>query len=241
MTVPVMTIPKLATFITLCLISQVCCSAALAKQKSAQHQSKIANAETRKIAPRQAFKMQSDTLRKLMLQLYECNPKDLHKSTKVSAEELVQWVFEGPFGWKFEAIKQAQSVNAISLSFDENYQGDRVLSLITGLHTMLVKAYGGENEFKFTKRISPENLQLAIQNIEVTKFKLLNTSNHADPINTDCSNNQIKEIENTLTNTIKQMHQHLLTLGHDGSTIENTRENISAVDLQSAELTELHD
>ena len=54
----------------------------------------------------------AEHLRQIMVRLYQLNPLELQKSTKVSAEEFMQWVFEGPFNWKFDAIRKLQQTDA---------------------------------------------------------------------------------------------------------------------------------
>lgn len=125
------------------------------------------------------FSVHSTNLRTLMLELYECQPHALQKSTKVSKEEFVQWVFEGPFGWKFDSIKNAQSIEALTLAFRQEYEGDRILPLITGLYTMTLLAYGGKNEFTFTETIKPNNIIIAARNVEVSTTKLHNIQNES--------------------------------------------------------------
>ncbi|HPH06950.1 MAG TPA: hypothetical protein PL131_13850 [Methylotenera sp.] len=122
-----------------------------------------------------------------MLDFYECQPQALQKSTKVSKEEFVQWVFEGPFSWRFDAIKNVQSIEALALSFSQAYQGDRVLPLITGLYTMLLQAYGGKNEYTF-KVPNPQNLSIATRNIDIVTAKLLmeNQENNYFDVNETC-------------------------------------------------------
>lgn len=123
---------------------------------------------------KEAFSLHGSVLRTLMLDLYECQPEALQKSTKVSKEEFVQWVFEGPFGWKFDAIRSVQSIEALKLSVNQDNQGDRVLPFITGLYTMILGAYSGKNEYTFSDNIKPQKLILAVQNVEISAVKLLN-------------------------------------------------------------------
>lgn len=120
----------------------------------------------------QSMAVQSETLRQFMLTLYQNNPQELKKSTQVSVEEMVQWTFEGPFGWKFDGARRLQGVDAVKLAVDEKFPGDRVLTLIAGLHTMLVKAYGGKTEYDFSGEITPQYLYNAARNIEVTSVKI---------------------------------------------------------------------
>jgi hypothetical protein len=149
---------------------------------------------TQKNVPKQfsaanEFRIHSMALRALMLELYQCNPETLGKNTGVSKEEYVQWVFEGPFDWKFDAIRYAQSTEALTLSFNAEYQGDHVLPFITGLYTMLLQAYGGENEFTFTESINPQKLTIAAKNIEISTAKLLtlNQNNSSPYLNDNCN------------------------------------------------------
>ncbi len=76
---------------------------------------------TKQLNAKNAFSFHREVLHSLMLDLYECKPDELKKSTKVSKEEYAQWVFEGPFDWKFDAIRNMQSSEAIMLSFNQQY------------------------------------------------------------------------------------------------------------------------
>jgi len=107
-----------------------------------------------------------------MLTLYQHNPKQLKKSTQVSAEEMAQWTFEGPFGWKFDGVRRLQGTDALNLASDANFPGDRVLALIAGLQTMLAKAYGGKTEYDFSGEIDPQTLYNTARNIEITSIKV---------------------------------------------------------------------
>lgn len=123
-------------------------------------------------AASQAMAEHSNVLRQLMLSLYQANPKELKKSTQVSAEEMVQWTFEGPFGWKFDGVRHLQELDALNLAVDANFPGDRVLALITGLHTSLIRAYGGKNEYDFSGEINPQHLYNTARNIEIASIKI---------------------------------------------------------------------
>jgi len=143
------------------------------------------------------FSVHSANLRTLMLELYECRPQALQKSTKVSKEEFAQWVFEGPFGWKFDAIGNTQSIEALTLSLSQEYQGDRILPLITGLYTMTLLAYGGKNEFTFTKIIKPNNIIIAAKNVEISATKIHTIKNESGELylNEGCSANAQQKLD----------------------------------------------
>jgi len=114
------------------------------------------------------------SLRILMTKLYKRNPHELSKSTADSAEEMVNSVFEDRQDWGFQTINEAQGTDAIQQAFKPEFQGDRVLSLIVGIQTMLIKAHGGRTEFFFTDSIEPQNVYNAARNIEIAVWKLSN-------------------------------------------------------------------
>ena len=116
-------------------------------------------------------------LRRVMTALYRLNPHELQKSASVSPEEMVQWVFEGPFGWKFDALRDTQGIEALNLAFDPEFHGDRILAMITGIQTMIIAAYGGKTEFHFPDSINPHHLNIAARNMDKTLWKLKNTNN----------------------------------------------------------------
>lgn len=124
------------------------------------------------IDARAEMERHDETLRAAMLALYRYNPEILQQSTTVSAEEMTQWVFEGPFNWKFDAIHKIQGVEALALSVDPAFTGDRILALVTGLETMLTKAYGGSSAFRFDGAIEAQNLSNAAHNIDVVLGRL---------------------------------------------------------------------
>lgn len=116
----------------------------------------------------------TQSLRVLMVKLYKRNPHELRKSTTENAEEMARSIFENRSDWRFKEVNEMQGADAIQQAFRPEYQGDRVLSLITGMQTMLIKAHGGKTEFYFTDTIDPQNVYNAARNIEITVWKLSN-------------------------------------------------------------------
>lgn len=116
-------------------------------------------------------------LRTLMLKLYKRNPRELSKSTTDSAEQMVEWVFEGGLQhqWQFKSIQNKQGTAALYLAFDKEYQGDRVLSFIVGLQTMLAKAHNHKTEFFITDNIDPQKIYNVARNVEIAAWKLSNS------------------------------------------------------------------
>lgn len=112
------------------------------------------------------------SLRNLMIKLYKRNPHELQKSTSDDAEKMVDWVFGGDRNWKFDAINKLQGTDAIFLTFNPNFEGDRVLPFIVGLQTMLVKVHGGKSEQFLMDSIDPQHVYNVARNFEVAVWKL---------------------------------------------------------------------
>jgi hypothetical protein len=116
----------------------------------------------------------TESLKALMVKLYKRNPQELKKTTSSPLEKMVDWVFDGDHGWRFESIQNKQELDAIFLAFNPEYQGDRVLPFIVGLQTMLIKAHGGKTEFYLQDNIDPQRIYNAARNVEIAAWKLSN-------------------------------------------------------------------
>jgi hypothetical protein len=118
----------------------------------------------------------TESLRLLMLKLYKRNPQELHKSTPDPAEKMVNWVFNGAaqHHYNFAALNNLQDTQAIFLAFKPEYNGDRVLAFIVGLHTMLIKAHDGKTDFYLTDSIDPQHLYNVARNFEIAAWKISN-------------------------------------------------------------------
>jgi hypothetical protein len=116
----------------------------------------------------------TESLKTLMLKLYKRNPQELAKSTSDKADIMVDWVFNASsqHQWQFKAMDHKQNIEALYLTFDPTYQGDRVLAFIVGLHTMLQKAHGHKTNFYITDSIHPQSLYNVARNIEIAAWKL---------------------------------------------------------------------
>ena len=137
------------------------------------------------------------SLKSLMIKLYKRNPVELRKSTSEDAEKMVNWVFNGNHNWNFEAINNAQGTDAIYLTFNDDYKGDRVLPFIVGIYTMLIKAHGGKKEFYLFDSIDPQLLYNASRNVEIAAWKLSNTKDTSG--NLFLLANEINQKENNLS------------------------------------------
>lgn len=116
------------------------------------------------------------SLRTIMLKLYKRNPIQLKKTRFETAEAMTSFVFDQAqhHGFSFKSLNQLQHQHAITLAFEPHYEGDRVLALIVGLQTMLLKAHGGSTDFYFTNELDPQAIYNYARNIEITIWKLSN-------------------------------------------------------------------
>lgn len=137
----------------------------------AQSLGQLAKADIDRMADVQ-MRENTESLRMLMIKLYKRNPQELKKSTSGTLDEMVGWVFEGDHHWKFKAINELQGTDAIQLAFKADYSGDRVLPLVVGLQTMLIKAHGDKTEFYYTDVVDPQKVYNASRNIEIAAWKL---------------------------------------------------------------------
>lgn len=143
------------------------------KDKSAINQ--IAKADIDRMADVE-MRENTQSLRLIMLKLYKRNPQELKKSTSDPAEKMITWVFEGEaqHHFKFAELNNLVMTDAIFLTFNPEYKGDRVLAFIVGLHTMLLKAHNDKTEFYFTDSIDPQRVYNVARNIEIAVWKLSN-------------------------------------------------------------------
>ena len=118
-----------------------------------------------------------ESLKILALKLYKKNPQELRKTTSDSPERTISWLFGHKHDWLFSEINNSQDVEALNQVFDNNFKGDRVLSLITGLYTMLLKAHDGKINFDMLDSLDPQLIYNAARNIEVVVWRLSSKRN----------------------------------------------------------------
>lgn len=118
----------------------------------------------------------TQSLRTLMIKLYKRNPHELTKSNSLSAEKRTSSIFDETIKhqWQFKQLQNKQDIDALYLTFDANFQGDRVLAFIVGLQTMLVKAHNNKTAFYFTDNLDPQSIYNVARNIEIAAWKLSN-------------------------------------------------------------------
>lgn len=116
----------------------------------------------------------TQSLRLLMVKLYKRNPRELRKNWTGSAEDRAKAIFEGQQEWHFAELNGLQGTDAIQQAFRPEFAGDRVLSFIVGLESMLLKAHGGKSDFYMTDSVDPQKVYNAARNVEIAVWKLSN-------------------------------------------------------------------
>ena len=138
-----------------------------------------------------------ESLKVLMVKFYKKNPRELRKTSSDNAEIVTNWVFNSNHDWKFQSINFAQGTDALNQVFDESFKGDRVLSLITGLYTMIKKAHGDKIEFFMFDSLNAQSIFNSARNVEIVLWKLSSkTNNNGEPF---LLSNQIDEKSSNLS------------------------------------------
>lgn len=151
------------------------CNSSLERKNSTQYDKGSLNQLTKTDFDRMAdyeIKENTESLKILALKFYKRNPAELRKTTSDSPEVTVNWLFTSQHNWKFKEINDAQGIEALNQVFDENFKGDRVLSLITGLYTMLIIAHDNQKEFDMLDSLDPQLIYNAARNVEVVVWRL---------------------------------------------------------------------
>ncbi|MEO7726014.1 MAG: hypothetical protein ABIS45_02050 [Burkholderiales bacterium] len=113
-------------------------------------------------------------LKLLAEKLYRRNPRELKKSGAATVEVGLSRIFEGRHEWKFPELQGKRGTDALYLAFRDDYAGDRVLALVTGLGSMIQTAFNDKIEFFVLDDLDPQRLHNAARNVEIAVWKLSN-------------------------------------------------------------------
>jgi hypothetical protein len=105
-------------------------------------------------------------LRELAVKLYKRNPGEWKKEGHKTVEEAVDAICCDPF----PAVNGKNSVDAIRLAFDEEYNGDRVKAFIAGIETMVLNSYDGHRSLYFHNLLDAQKLYNSARNIELASW-----------------------------------------------------------------------
>lgn len=114
-------------------------------------------------------------VRELLVKLYKRNPDQLAVNPGMTVEgRLAQFrVARGQLD--FAELDGLQGIDAMNLTFDPEFRGDRVFALVVGLGSMLRQAYGFKPEMFIHDRLNGDALLTSARNVEILLWKLKHT------------------------------------------------------------------
>jgi hypothetical protein len=114
-------------------------------------------------------------VRELLVKLYKRNPDQLAIIPGMTVEgRLAQFrVARGVLD--FPGLDGLQGIDAMNLTFDPDFRGDRVFALVVGLGSMLRQAYGYKPEMFIHDRLNADALLTSARNVEILLWKLKHT------------------------------------------------------------------
>ena len=113
--------------------------------------------------------------RQLTIKLYKRNPRELAKAPPgTTVKKRLDQIFSDQRIKGFGELNGAKSTAAISLSFNEAFEGDRVFALMAGISSMLYAAYNYQDEFYLLDEIDQQKLYNSARNLETVSWQLNN-------------------------------------------------------------------
>ncbi len=122
-------------------------------------------------------KQQKEMLMELTRKLYVRNPWQLKKSSGMTVDARMAQIFgtydtiEIP-SLVFAELNGVTGIDAILLSFDEEFKGDRVFAAMVGLTEMLRRSYNHQQEFFILDSLDEQALYNSARNIEIFVWRL---------------------------------------------------------------------
>ncbi len=147
-------------------------------------------------------KQQKEMLMELTRKLYVRNPWQLKKNSGMTVDARMAQIF-GTYNTieipslVFPELGGVTGIEAILLSFDEEFKGDRVFAAMVGLTEMLRRSYNHQQEFFILDSLDEQALYNSARNIEIfvwrlyqrrdSKGHLFLLTNHIDELGYDIS------------------------------------------------------
>ncbi|MCF8152299.1 MAG: hypothetical protein K9J80_16265 [Sulfuritalea sp.] len=113
-------------------------------------------------------------VRRLAEKLYRRNPREWKKGGHASVEKALDRLLDPRTGWRLAAAGGKRSTDAILLSLDQTFEGDRVAVFIAGMGDMLNAAFDEKTEFYLLDDLDPQKLYNSARNLEIAAWKLAN-------------------------------------------------------------------
>jgi len=110
----------------------------------------------------------------LLVKLYRRNPRELHKVAGMTIDQRRDQIFDTPGRLIFAELDQRQGTDALNLAFAEDYSGDRVFALMTGLVGMVRSTYNWQDEQYLFDSLDPQAFFDCARNLEILAWRLSN-------------------------------------------------------------------
>ncbi len=114
-------------------------------------------------------------LRRIAEKLYKRNPAEWRKAGVPSLEAAVERLFSGAAN--FPELEGRREGAAALFAFSRDYQGDRVLALMSGILGMVNAAFEYKNDFYVLDDLNEQKLYNCARNVEIAVWKLSSTRN----------------------------------------------------------------
>jgi hypothetical protein len=114
-------------------------------------------------------------VRELLIKLYKRNPDQLAKNPGMTIEGRLAQLKTRRGELNFVELNMHQGIDAMNLTFNPGFRGDRVFALVVGLGGMLRQAYSYKPELFMHDQLNAQALLTSARNVEVLLWKLKNT------------------------------------------------------------------
>jgi len=112
-------------------------------------------------------------VRRLAEKLYRRNPSHCKISGR-TIKACVERIFSNKNSDNYPELNGKRSINALRLTFDNSYRGDRVLAFIVGMRSMMLASYNNKTAFYLMDELDPQRLYNSARNIEIAVWRLSN-------------------------------------------------------------------
>ena len=117
-------------------------------------------------------------LREMTGKLYRRNPIQLTRGPGRDIEERIEEIFSRPGELVFRELYERKGIDAMSLAFNPEYEGDRVFALMAGMTDMIRSSYNYKDSFFLLDQLDAQKLYDSARNIEIAVWRLNNSVDH---------------------------------------------------------------
>jgi hypothetical protein len=117
------------------------------------------------------------SLKTLTLKFYRRNPNEWRKSGFTGADDATAALFEPLAHWNVSPQRKLNWKASLADAWREDYAGDRVKALMSGLLVMQMAAFNNETEFYLLTKLDAQKLYNAARNTEAVVWKVSNARN----------------------------------------------------------------